>query len=225
MREKSERLNEDEFLLAVIHDIRLHLRKSVVHAQFIERDVEASRSPELSAHLAEILSAGKEMATLLTRLAKYAAAGLAQSEQPAGDIGTLFDSALRRVADKNVNSEIDARPLRGCGVRTPYPIETVLGELLDNALKFRQGPVKISMIVEREQNSHVFGLKDTGIGFDSQFSERIFRPLERLHPTSVYPGSGLGLAICQRIVECHGGKLWAESKPGEGSTFWFTVPA
>jgi len=176
-------------------------------------------------HLGAILSAGKEMDELLSRLAKYAVAGSATQDQSVGDVSILFDSALRRLADKNVDTEIDASPLRRCGIRTPYFIENVLGELLDNALKFRQGPIRISVVVESIRDNHLFGIKDTGIGFDPRFCDRIFRPLERLHPATVYPGCGLGLAISQRILESHGGKLWAESKPGEGSTFWFSVPA
>ncbi len=215
---------ENKLLLAVIHDLRPYLRKSLTQAQMIERKADASLAPELRVHLAEVLSASREMDAFLGRLAKFATAGAASSEQPAGDICTLFDSALRRLGNKNVNAEVDANQLRACGVLAPYSIESLFGELLDNALKFRQGPVKITLLVQRLDDKHVFGVQDTGIGFDPQFSERVFRPLERLHPAGVYPGYGLGLAICREIVESYGGQLWAESEPGEGSTFWFSMP-
>jgi two-component system sensor histidine kinase/response regulator len=92
-------------------------------------------------------------------------------------------------------------------------------------LKFRTGPVRVTLTVEEFPEEKVFGVADTGIGFEPQYGGKIMRPLERLHPTSVYPGAGLGLSICQRMVEAWGGKLWAESKLGGGSTFWFSVPA
>jgi histidine kinase len=224
-REGDERQTDDDLLLALIHDIRQHLRKSVTRAQMLERQAYPSLAPELQVHLDEILSAGREMDILLSRLAQYAVAGSVAQHKTSGDLGVMFDSALRRLASKNVEAEIDSSPIDSRTIRAPYPVETVLRELLDNALKFRQGPVKISLLVEQLPEKNVVGIKDTGIGFDPQYGEKIMRPLERLHPASVYPGSGLGLAICQRTIESWGGTIWAESSLGGGSTFWFSLPA
>jgi len=222
--EAGARRADDELLLAIVHDARFHIRRSLTRAQMLEKQAEALRAPELRAHMEEILAAGRDLNTLLGRLAKYALAGSAANEQPCGDVGVLFDSALRRLDGKNADAEIEAHLFRSCGIQTPCAIESVLGELLDNALKFRRGPVRITLSAEHSDDKYVFGIKDTGIGFDSQFCERIMRPLERLHPIDVYPGCGLGLAICKRTIEACGGKLWAEAKLGEGSAFWFSLP-
>jgi signal transduction histidine kinase len=172
-----------------------------------------------------MLAAGRDMNALLGRLVKYALAASSAKDQPLGDVGVMFDTALRRLAGKHADAEIESESLRSSGIQTPASIESVLGELLDNALKFRQGPVKITVLVQQAESNHLFGIKDTGIGFDPQFCEKIMRPLERLHPAHVYPGCGLGLAICQRTIAACGGKLWAESKLGDGSVFWFSLPA
>jgi signal transduction histidine kinase len=219
------RLSEDELLLALVHDIRLHLRKAITGAQKLEKQAEAFLTPELQVPLEQVLSAGRDMNVLLGRLAKYALAGAAPTDQPRGHVAVMFDSALRRLGGKHADAKIESDLLRASAIETPSSIESVFGELLDNALKFRQGPVTISLLVERADDRHIVGIRDTGIGFDAQFCERIMRPLERLHPAHVYPGCGLGLAICQRTIEACGGKLWAESKPGCGSVFWFSLPA
>lgn len=224
-REGSRR-GDDGLLMAIIHDIRRHLRTTVGRAQMIERDESSGTfTPAVRSHLDTILAAGRETNLLLSRLAQYTAAGLNVEDPGSGDVSVMFDSALRRVAERNQNADIDSKPLIGSGIRVPYTVETILRELLDNALKFRQGPVKITVLVESSAGSHVIGIKDTGIGFDPQFGEKIMLPLERLHSQDAYGGPGLGLAICQRTVRAIGGKLWAESKLNGGSTFWFSVPA
>jgi signal transduction histidine kinase len=70
----------------------------------------------------------------------------------------------------------------------------------------------------------IFAVTDTGIGMDPAQAERIFQPFHRLHGEDEYPGTGIGLAVCERIVEQHGGRIWAQSAPGQGSTFRFTLP-
>jgi len=221
----AERRSEEEFLMAIIHDIRRHLRTSVARAQMIERDASTTLAESARTHLNEILAAGKDMDLLLSRLAQYAVASSSADDHSHGDVCVMFDSALRRLAHRNKEADIDSEPIRKCGIRVPYPLESVLRELLDNALKFRQGPVKITVIVEQSPGSHVFGIKDNGIGFEPQYASKIMLPLERLHPPNVYGGCGMGLAICQRTLEAFGGKIWAESAANRGSTFWFSLPA
>jgi light-regulated signal transduction histidine kinase (bacteriophytochrome) len=96
--------------------------------------------------------------------------------------------------------------------------------LIGNAVKFRgDRPPVIEIKAEATNGTWQFAVADNGIGFEPQYTARIFEMFQRLHSRTAYPGTGIGLAICQKIVERHGGRIWVESRPGEGSTFLFTI--
>jgi light-regulated signal transduction histidine kinase (bacteriophytochrome) len=97
--------------------------------------------------------------------------------------------------------------------------------LIGNAIKFHgHEPPCIHISARQAGEMWIIAVKDNGIGIDPRFSERIFILFQRLHDRSEYPGTGIGLAICKRIVERHQGKIWVDSEPGQGATFYFTLP-
>jgi light-regulated signal transduction histidine kinase (bacteriophytochrome) len=98
--------------------------------------------------------------------------------------------------------------------------------LIGNSIKFRDSdPPRVHVAVERTPSEWVFSVKDNGIGIDPQYADRVFEVFQRLHARSEYPGSGIGLAIAKKIVERHRGRIWVESQPHQGATFFFTLPA
>jgi light-regulated signal transduction histidine kinase (bacteriophytochrome) len=97
--------------------------------------------------------------------------------------------------------------------------------LISNAIKYRSDKAPVVRVSAEQQGGQwLFSVNDNGIGFDPQYAERIFGAFERLHPSPQYPGTGLGLTICKEIVKRYGGSIRAESQPGQGSTFIFTLP-
>ncbi len=112
-------------------------------------------------------------------------------------------------------------------VLTVYETEMrqLFQNLITNAIKFTAPDVTPHITIDAEQknNSYVFRVADNGIGIDPVFNERVFEIFQRLPPADEYKGNGIGLAYCKKIVELHQGEIWIESKPGDGSAFYFTI--
>jgi chemotaxis family two-component system sensor kinase Cph1 len=106
-----------------------------------------------------------------------------------------------------------------------FQLEQIFQNLVGNAIRYRSGrPPEIHVGAEETEEGWVFSVQDNGIGIESKYREQIFGLFKRLHTANEYPGTGMGLAICQRIIERAGGRIWVDSEPGRGTTFYFKIP-
>ncbi len=108
----------------------------------------------------------------------------------------------------------------------PRRLSRAIQALIDNAVKFRDKdrPLAIHVGAEEKPGEWVFSVRDNGIGIEPKYFDKAFSMFQRLHPRDAYPGNGVGLSLAKRTIEGHGGRMWIESVPGEGSAFFFSLP-
>ena len=167
------------------------------------------------------------MQTLINDLLIYSRAGTQAVEKRNVSSEDALDDALANldIAIRESSAVIKHDELPQI-YADPTKLTQVMQNLIGNAIKFRKSGVapEITVTAERRSDQWLFTIADNGIGFDTKYSDRIFQVFQRLHGVGAYPGNGIGLAISRRIIEHHGGRLWAESQPGAGANFFFTLP-
>jgi signal transduction histidine kinase len=163
--------------------------------------------------------------TLIHDIAEYCYTEVRESASSETDLEMVLLEAKNEVAAelKSAGATITHDPLPTVLGNAPA-LTTVLRSLILNACKFRSAtPPSIHVGVRQQGAEWIFSVRDNGVGFDPAYRERIFRAFERLNGKQ-YPGSGLGLTIAKRLINQHGGEIWAESSPGQGSAFHFSLP-
>jgi signal transduction histidine kinase len=175
-----------------------------------------------------IVGAVRRMQVLLNDLLEYTSVSR-DEERPGGpvDMNQIFQRCVDElgpiIQEKQATLVADTLPIVCPGNRSQ--LKVLLSNVISNALKYaRPGvPPEVSMRFQRDDSLCTFSVRDNGQGFAPEYSKQIFGMFKRLHGRDV-PGTGIGLALCRRIVEVHGGSIWAESEPGTGTTIFFTLP-
>ena len=168
----------------------------------------------------------ERMERLINGLLVYSRVGIQGGDFVPVDLNALLGDALRNLQAslKATQAQVTHDSLPSLPVDATQ-ITQLFQNLIGNAVKFRgEQPPQIHVGVRREPDRWVFSVRDKGIGIEPQHFERIFQVFQRLHTRKTYPGNGIGLAICKKIVGRHGGKIWVESQPGQGTTFYFSIP-
>jgi chemotaxis family two-component system sensor kinase Cph1 len=210
------------------HDLKEPLRMVCSFLQLLERRHKPSLRTEEVEFIDYAVKGAKRMEALVDGLLEYSRVGATNRAFKPTECNQVLDRTLAnlKVAIEESQAIVTHRPLPRLVV-DGVQIAQVFQNLIGNAIKFRrQGEVpRIDISATPRALEWVFSVRDNGIGIDPEHKDRIFVISQSLHSWEDYPGTGMGLAICKKIVERHGGKIWVESEPGEGSTFYFTIPA
>lgn len=209
------------------HDLQEPLRSLLAYASVIERRYGESLEPEVLDQVQRMARAAERMRSLVVDLLAYAKA---ESVERIVEPVDLNEAVRIAIDDLSVLIHDTGATIRVSDLPTvPGNRRELIGvfsNLLSNAIKYRSdAPPEVLIVAHRQGDMWVVGVKDNGIGIDPAYHDRVFELFRRLEKRSSDSGTGLGLAICARTVAQHGGRIWVESTEGEGSTFWFTLPA
>jgi PAS domain S-box-containing protein len=220
------RANEDlqQFAYSASHDLQEPIRNVSVYSEIVAKRYHDLLDSDGQQFLGFLTEGGRRLATLIDDLLAYTRAGLDEGSPAPVDSSAVLNQALTSLAEA----------IRQCGGKVTYDslpeicmsqthLQQVFQNLISNALKYRKDePPEIHVSATHQGTVWRFSVRDNGIGIDPAYKEKIFGVFKRLHRN--YSGTGIGLAICQRVVERYGGRIWVESAPGKGATFFFTVP-
>ena len=217
----------EEFVSTVSHDLQAPLRSLTMFAELLAKEYQNELDEVGAKYIQHITDSGVRMQTLIQDLLLYSRAGKSQQTWVFVNLNTILDKVNLdlQAAIAETQAVIVVEDLPTIFVN-PSEITQVFQNLIDNAIKFcsREQQPWIEIKAQQKQENWLISVKDNGIGIEPEFQEQIFQVLQRLHPPEAYPGTGIGLAICQKIIKRYDGKIWVESEPGKGSTFYFTFP-
>jgi PAS domain S-box-containing protein len=225
--EKLVRSNEEleQFAYIASHDLQEPLRVIIGYVQLLERRYKDQLDATADEFLNYLVDGATRMQQLIHDLLDYSRVGTRTATFRPIDLRAILDRVLA-----NLKAVIDET---GATI-THDELPTVQGDetqlvqlfqnLIGNGIKFRgEQPPHIHISAHRDNDHWELGVRDNGIGVEPQYWDQIFIIFQRLHTRHKYPGTGIGLAICKRIVERHGGRIWLDSQPGQGTTFFFTL--
>jgi len=217
----------EQFAYIASHDLQEPLRMVSSYVQLLTKRYKGKLDQDADDFIGFASEGALRMQRLINDLLAYSRVGTRGKSFEEVDLESVLAQALE-------NLHLAIREKKAVITHDPLPkaygdsgqLTQVFQNLIDNAIKFSSDKApEVQISAKLEGNECVCSVKDNGIGIAPEFLNKLFLLFQRLHTRKEYPGTGLGLAICKRIVERHGGRIWVESQPGEGSSFYFRIPA
>ncbi|THU39393.1 PAS domain S-box protein [Niastella caeni] len=223
-----ERKNKEleQFAYVASHDLQEPLQTTSGFVQLLRKQYQGRLDPSADQYIDYVVQASGRMKTLIKDLLDYSRIGR-EKECRQVDCNVIVKEVLAdlhtMIEENEAIIKTGALPVL-CNAY-PTELKSLFQNLVSNSIKFRKPDLKPVLYIDALQTNGgwQFSVRDNGIGIEDQYLERIFVIFQRLHNRAMYDGSGIGLAHCKKIAELHGGKIWVQSEPGVGSTFYFTI--
>jgi light-regulated signal transduction histidine kinase (bacteriophytochrome) len=216
----------DAFSYTVSHDLRAPLRAVDGYAHMLEEDYGARLDDEGRRRLRVLREGSRKLEQMIAGMLQFSRLGRRAPEKARVDMAQLARATLAGLGEDARRAQVQVSEVPAADADAGL-MQHVWLNLLGNALKYsgkRAAPV-IEVGARAEAGRTVYWVRDNGAGFDMRYAAKLFDVFQRLHGNEEFPGIGVGLATVRRIVERHGGRVWAEGEPDKGATFYFTLPA
>jgi two-component system, NtrC family, sensor kinase len=227
--EELERKNKEleAFSYSVSHDLRAPLRGIDGFSQALLEDYGDTLDAQARNYLHRVRAAAQRMGELIDDLLQLSQVGRAPLRRQPVDFSDIAQSVVDVLQRSEPDRSVEIRITRGIAAEgDPSLLRALLENLLGNAWKFTASAalpmIEFAAVANTDRPTYV--VRDNGVGFDMAFAGRLFAPFQRLHTVAEFPGTGIGLATVHRIVDRHGGRVWAESEVGKGAAFYWTLP-
>lgn len=215
-----------QFAYVTSHDLQAPLRAIVSYIELLKNRYSGKLDADADDFIGFVADGGKRMQTMINDLLAYSRTGRGEITPEVVESGVALNSALDNLKFELEDSGAEVRHAQLPAVRCDMTQLILLFQnLVANAVKFHSAEVpRVEIGAEQQGAEWLFRIRDNGIGIAPAQFQRVFQIFQRLHTAEQYPGSGMGLAICKKILERHQGRIWVQSEPGKGSTFFFTLP-
>ena len=216
----------ERFAYVASHDLQEPLRMVASYTQLLARRYKGKLDSDADEFIGYAVDGANRMRQLINALLDYSRVSTrSKSFAPTDCEDVLYQAVTNlQVAIEENDAAVTHAHLPTVMADATQMVQ-LFQNLIGNAIKFHsERQPKVHVGAERNGTEWIFSVRDNGIGIDPQYFDRIFVIFHRLHSRGEYPGTGIGLAICKKIIERHKGRIWVESQPGKGATFYFTIP-